>query len=294
MTTLAFLGLGAMGDPMAAHLARYAAANGLSAHVWNRTDSKAQAHARTHGSRAVTLETAAGADVIFTCLPTSAEVSEVLSVMEPHLKSGAVWVDCTSGHPQAAPAQRERLAARGVTLLDAPVSGGTAGAQAGTLTVMVGGPAEALEAVRPHLAFAGKVVHVGQSGAGFAVKAVNNALLGVTLWATGEGLAVLARAGVDLGAALDVINASSGRSNASQNLIGQRVLTREFPATFALGLLAKDAGIAADLTGEVRGSAPLLAQTAALLRAAERVVGADEDHTAALKLIEQMNDVELK
>ena len=283
-----------MGDPMAAHLARYAAAHGLTALVWNRTDSKAQAHAQAHGSRAVTLEEAAGADVIFTCLPTSADVSEVLTAMEPHLKRGAVWVDCTSGHPQAAPPQRERLAARGVTLLDAPVSGGTAGAQAGTLTVMVGGPASALAGVQPHLAFAGKVVHVGQSGAGFAVKAVNNALLGVTLWATGEGLAVLSRAGVDLHAALDVINASSGRSNASQNLIGQRVLTREFPATFALGLLAKDAGIAADLTGEVRGSAPLLAQTAALLRAAERVVGADEDHTAALKLIEQMNDVELK
>ncbi len=283
-----------MGDPMAAHLARYAAAHDLNALVWNRTDWKAQAHARAHGSRAVTLEEAARADVIFTCLPTSVEVSEVLGGMEPQLKRGAVWVDCTSGHPQAAPAQRERLAACGVTLLDAPVSGGTAGAQAGTLTIMVGGPAEALEMVRPHLAFAGKVVHVGQSGAGFAVKAINNALLGVTLWATGEGLAVLARSGVNLGAALEVINASSGRSNASQNLIGQRVLTREFPATFALGLLAKDAGIAADLTGEVRGSAPLLAQTAALLRAAERLVGADEDHTAALKLIEQMNDLELK
>ncbi|MCD0163385.1 NAD(P)-dependent oxidoreductase, partial [Deinococcus sp. 6YEL10] len=103
MTTLAFLGLGAMGDPMAAHLARHAAAHGLNAVVWNRTDSKAQAHAQTHGSRAVTLEAAAGADVIFTCLPTSAEVDEVLTAMEPHLKAGAVWVDCTSGHPQAAP-----------------------------------------------------------------------------------------------------------------------------------------------------------------------------------------------
>lgn len=293
MTTLAFLGLGAMGDPMAAHVTRHARQGGHRALVWNRTASRAEAHAHAYGSEVASLEQAAQADVIFTCLPTSAQVDEVLTVMEAHLKAGAVWVDCTSGHPQAAAAQGQRLAARGVTLLDAPVSGGTGGAQAGTLTVMVGGPADALEAMRPHLAFAGKVVHVGQGGAGFAVKAVNNALLGAALWATGEGLAVLARAGVDLHAALDVINASSGRSNASQNLIGQRVLTREFPATFALGLLAKDAGIAADLTGSVQGSAPLLAQTAALLRAAEHLIGADEDHTAALKLIEQMNRTEL-
>ncbi|GHG36110.1 3-hydroxyisobutyrate dehydrogenase [Deinococcus indicus] len=293
MTTLAFLGLGAMGDPMAAHVTRHARQGGHRAQVWNRTASRAHAHAQAHGSEVASLEQAAQADVIFTCLPTSAQVDEVLTVMEAHLKAGAVWVDCTSGHPQAAAAQGQRLAARGVTLLDAPVSGGTGGAQAGTLTVMVGGPADALEAVRPHLAFAGKVVHVGQGGAGFAVKAVNNALLGAALWATGEGLAVLSRVGVDLHAALDVINASSGRSNASQNLIGQRVLTREFPATFALGLLAKDAGIAADLTGSVQGSAPLLAQTAALLRAAEHLIGADEDHTAALKLIEQMNRTEL-
>lgn len=293
MTTLAFLGLGAMGDPMAAHVTRHARQGGHRALVWNRTASRAHAHAHAHGSEVASLEQAAQADVIFTCLPTSVQVDEVLTVMEAHLKAGAVWVDCTSGHPQAAAAQGQRLAARGVTLLDAPVSGGTGGAQAGTLTVMVGGPADALEAVRPHLAFAGNVVHVGQRGAGFAVKAVNNALLGAALWATGEGLAVLSRAGVDLHAALDVINASSGRSNASQNLIGQRVLTREFPATFALGLLAKDAGIAADLTGSVQGSAPLLAQTAALLRAAEHLIGADEDHTAALKLIEQMNRTEL-
>ncbi|WP_417926367.1 NAD(P)-dependent oxidoreductase [Deinococcus actinosclerus] len=294
MTTLAFLGLGAMGDPMAAHLAPHARAHGHRVLVWNRTAAKAEAHARAHGTQAATLEEVAAADVIFTCLPTSAEVDEVMGRMRPHLRSGATWVDCTSGHPDAATRQAAELAARGVTFLDAPVSGGTVGAQQGRLTVMVGGDAAALETARPHLAFAGKVVHVGGTGAGFAVKAVNNALLGVTLWATGEGLAVLGRAGVNLGAALDVINASSGRSNASENLIPQRVLTREFPATFALGLLAKDAGIAVDLTQSVQGSAPVLAQVAALLRGAQRAVGAQEDHTAALKLIETMNGTELR
>ncbi|KQR40692.1 NAD(P)-dependent oxidoreductase [Deinococcus sp. Leaf326] len=294
MTTTAFLGLGAMGAPMAAHLARRAQDTGGRALVWNRTPGRAEAHAAAHGSHAATLDEVAGADLIFTCLPTSAEVDDLIAALEAHLRPGTLWVDCTSGHPEAAPRQRARLAARGVGFLDAPVSGGTGGAEAGALTVMVGGPEAEVEAARPHLAFAGLVVRVGDTGAGFAVKAVNNALLAANLWVAGEGLATLVRAGVDAGAALEVINASSGRSNVSQNLIPQRVLTREFPATFALGLLAKDAGIAMDLVQTGKGSAPVLAQVAGLTRAAAQVVGPEQDHTAALKLIEAFNGVEIK
>ena len=294
MTTTAFLGLGAMGAPMAAHLARRAQETGGRSLVWNRTPGRAEAHAQAHGSHAATLEEVAGADLIFTCLPTSAEVDELIAALEAHLRPGTLWVDCTSGHPDAAPRQRGRLAARGVGFLDAPVSGGTGGAEAGALTVMIAGPEAEVEAARPHLAFAGLVVRVGDTGAGFAVKAVNNALLAANLWVAGEGLATLVRAGVDAGAALEVINASSGRSNVSQNLIPQRVLTREFPATFALGLLAKDAGIAMDLVQAGKGSAPVLAQVAGLTRAAAQVVGPEQDHTAALKLIEQFNGVEIK
>ncbi|AFD25568.1 6-phosphogluconate dehydrogenase, NAD-binding protein [Deinococcus gobiensis I-0] len=283
-----------MGAPMAAHLARRAQETGGRALVWNRTPGRAEAHASAHGSHAATLEELASADVIFTCLPTSAEVDDLIGALEAQLRPGTLWVDCTSGHPEAAPRQRERLAARGVGFLDAPVSGGTGGAEAGTLTVMIGGPEAEVEAARPHLAFAGLVVRVGETGAGFAVKAVNNVLLAANLWVAGEGLATLVRAGVDAGAALEVINASSGRSNVSQNLIPQRVLTREFPATFALGLLAKDAGIAMDLVQTGKGSAPVLAQVAGLTRAAAQVVGPEQDHTAALKLIEQFNGVEIK
>lgn len=292
--TTAFIGLGAMGEPMAAHLARLAQQEGGQALVWNRTAAKAAAHAQQYGTRAATLDEIAQADIIFTCLPTSTDVDEVIAQLRPHLKSGSLWVDCTSGHPEAAKRQRAELAGQGVKFIDAPVSGGTVNAVAGKLTVMLGGPAEEIEAVRPALAFAGKAVHVGETGAGFAVKAINNALLAVTLWATGEGLAVLARDGVNVAAALDVINASSGRSNASENLIPRRVLTREFPCTFALGLLAKDTGIAVDLIGSVKGSAPILAQTDALMRAASTIIGAEQDHTAALKLVEQMNHQEIR
>ncbi|GAA5504106.1 2-(hydroxymethyl)glutarate dehydrogenase [Deinococcus xinjiangensis] len=293
MTTTAFIGLGAMGGPMAAHLARAAEAGGGRTLVWNRTAAKAQAHAAQYGSEAVSLPELAQADILFTCLPTSAEVDAMLGELRPHLRAGMYWVDCTSGHPDAALRQHAALAELGVKFLDAPVSGGTKAAEAGNVTMMFGGAAQDFEAVRPHLAFGGRVVHVGSVGAGFAVKAINNALLAVNLWATGEGLAVLAQGGVNLGAALEVINASSGRSNASENLIPQRVLTRTFPATFALGLLAKDTGIASDLIGQHKSSAPVLAQTAALWRGASRVIDPQEDHTAALKLIEQMNGVTL-
>lgn len=294
MDTTAFIGLGAMGEPMAAHLAQRSAQNGTRTLVWNRTPGKAEAHAERYGSHAATLAEVGQADLIFTCLPTSAEVDEIINGLRPYLKRGAYWVDCTSGHPRDGLRQRAVLEYLGVHFIDAPVSGGTAGAKAGQLTVMLGGPEAEVEAVLPHLAFAGKALRVGESGAGFAVKAMNNALLAVTLWATGESLAILARQGVNLGAALEVINASSGRSNSSQNLIPQRVLTREFPATFALGLLAKDAAIALDLIQETKGSAPVLAQTAELTRAASNMIGATEDHTAALRLIEQMNGVTLQ
>ncbi|WP_216329595.1 NAD(P)-dependent oxidoreductase [Deinococcus aestuarii] len=292
--TAAFLGLGAMGGPMAAHVVRHRQAQGGRALVWNRTRSKAEAHAAEFGGEAVDLAGVAGADVIFTCLPTSAEVDGVMDALIGDLREGATWVDCTSGHPEAARRQSARLSERGVAFLDAPVSGGPWGAEAGKLTVMVGGDAGVLERVRGDLAFAGRVVHMGEVGAGFAVKAVNNTLMAVNMWAAGEGLAALARTGVDLRAALDVINASSGRSYPTESLIGQRVLTREFPVTFTLGLLAKDTGIAADVVREAGASAPVLTQTAALVRAAATTVGAGADYSAMLRLVEQMNGRELR
>ena len=147
------------------------------------------------------------------------------------IAGGATLVDCTSGDPATSRRIAARLAEHGVDFLDAPVSGGVSGAEKGTLTVMVGGDAAVLERVRPVLeAFGKKIVHCGDVGAGDAVKAVNNALLAVHIWSTAEGLAALAKAGVEAEVALDVINASSGRSNASMNLFPERVLTRAFPA----------------------------------------------------------------
>lgn len=282
METLAFLGLGAMGYPMAAHLAKH-----RPTLVWNRTFAKALRHQEEHGSRAVPLEEVAEAEVIFTCLPTTREVREVAEALYPHLRPGTYWVDATSGEPEASRALAERLGEKGVVYLDAPVSGGVAGAEQGTLTVMLGGPEEAVKRVRPLLFYARKVVHVGPVGAGHAVKAVNNALLAVNLWAAGEGLLALVAQGVSAEKALEVINASSGRSNATENLIPERVLTRAFPKTFALGLLVKDLGIAMGVLEEEKAPAPLLRLTREVYEMAKRELGGDRDHVEALRLLER-------
>ncbi|ULH16758.1 NAD(P)-dependent oxidoreductase [Deinococcus sp. KNUC1210] len=285
----AFLGLGAMGTPMAAHLTAL-----LPTLVWNRTAAKAEQHAADYGTQAATLSEVAQADFILTCLPTSAEVDSLIDQLLPDLKSGSVWIDCTSGHPDAARRQAAQLATRGVAFLDAPVSGGPLGAKAGTLSVMVGGAASVIERVRPLLeTFGGTVLRVGDVGSGFAVKAINNTLMGLHLLSLAEGLAVLKLQGVDLQPALDILNASSGRSFSSEAKFTQHVLNRKFAANFALGLLAKDAGIALENVQAVKGSAPLLAQTAMLLRAAQHTVGSEIDHTAAVQMVEAWNNVEL-
>ncbi|MBX9929569.1 MAG: NAD(P)-dependent oxidoreductase, partial [Gemmatimonadaceae bacterium] len=179
--------------------------------------------------------------------------------------------------------------------IDAPVSGGVAGAERASLTVMVGGDAAVLERVRPVLErFAKKIVHCGAVGAGDAVKAVNNALLAVHIWSTAEGLLALRKAGVDAAVALDVINASSGRSNTSMNLFPERVLTRAFPRTFRLALLDKDAGIAAQVAREGGVPSPLLQLTSELWRAAHIAMGEEADHVEAVRYIEAMASEEIR
>lgn len=286
--SVAFIGLGAMGWRMAAHLPQAFA----DVRVWNRTFAKAEQHATAFNTRAVAIEQAVQADVIFSCLPTSREVEDIIAAYPP--KSGSIWIDCTSGEPASAHKLSVQLKTLGVDFLDAPVSGQTIGAEKGTLTVMVGGNATALEraisAIQP---FAGLIQHVGGSGAGFAVKAINNMLLAVNLWAAAEGFSTLKAHGVDMQGALTCINASSGRSNATETVLPQRVFTREFPNTFALNLLAKDAGIALDLVHSAKLPAPLLALTQSLYRASSDTSPADSDFSAGIKLLESWTKIEL-
>lgn len=297
MTRVAFLGLGAIGTPMARHLAKPP----FELAVWNRAGEKAKAFAAgAAGVRQATspMDAAKGAAVVITCLPTSSDVESLLdgdSGLLRGLEKGAVFVDCTSGDPAGSRRIAARLAERGVEFLDAPVSGGVAGAEKGALTVMVGGSASVLERVRPVLqAFGAKIVHCGVVGTGDALKAVNNALLAVHIWSCAEGLAALAKCGVEPAVALDVINASSGRSNSSQNLFPERVLSRAFPRTFRLALLDKDVAIAAGVAREQRVPAPIIALTSEIFRAAHNALGEAADHVEAVRLLEQWANVEIQ
>lgn len=289
MTRVAFLGLGAIGAPMARHL--IGADRSLT--VWNRTAARAQAFQAETGAVAANTpaEAVRNADVVITCLPVSRDVASLLDGPDGMLgamQPGSVLVDCTSGDPATSREIARRLAEKNIGFLDAPVSGGVAGAVAAKLTVMVGGDEALLARVQPILScFGARIVHCGAIGAGDALKAVNNALLAMHIWGTAEGLIALEKSGVRSDVALDVINASSGRSNASMNLFPERVLTRAFPRTFRLALLDKDVGIAADLAREVNVASPLLQLTSQLFRKAHNALGEEADHVEAVQYIER-------
>jgi 3-hydroxyisobutyrate dehydrogenase len=293
---VAFLGLGDIGSLMAAHLAR----DPFDLVVWNRTVSKAETFAAEHKVRVAPTpaEAVRGADVVITCLPSSVEVEAILhgeNGMLDAFRKGAVLVDCTSGDPPTSRSIAAELGVRGVDFIDAPVSGGTIAAESGSLTVMWGGEELVFERVRPVIeAFGKKIIHAGQIGSGDALKAINNALLAVHILSTAEGLAVLVKAGVDPKVALEVINASSGRSNSSENLIPQRVLTRAFPRTFRLALLEKDIGIAAVLADDLGVRTPVISLAAERFHEAREMLGEEADHVEAVKMIEQENGVVIK
>ncbi|MEO7217754.1 MAG: NAD(P)-dependent oxidoreductase [Gemmatimonadaceae bacterium] len=284
----AFIGLGAIGTPIARHVA-----GATTLAVWNRTRAKASAFALETGARDASspADAADGAEFLITCLPLSADVEAVLfdaPSAAAALAPGALVIDCSSGDPTTSKRIAKRLADMGIGFIDAPVSGGVSGAEAAKLTTMVGGDAAALERARPILAtFSSKIVHCGGVGAGDAVKAVNNALLAVSLWSTAEGLATLSKLGVDPSVALEVINASSGRSNASINLFPERVLNRSFPRTFKLALLDKDAGIAANMARDTGTPADILELTSRLFGEAHRELGEEADHVEAVKVVER-------
>lgn len=287
--SVAFIGLGAMGYRMAAHLPKHFD----TVYVWNRNFAKAQQHAVDFGTQAVELNQAVQADIIFSCLPTSQDVETLIDTVQ--IKSGSIWIDCTSGVPEAAKRIAAKLKLQNIDFLDAPVSGQTIGAENATLTFMVGGDVNAFERASSAMAALGKLIqHVGDSGAGFAVKAINNMLLAVNLCSVAEGFSTLKAHGVNLNAALDCINASSGKSLVTENIFPQRVLSREFPLTFALPLLAKDTGIALDLVHQAKLPAPVLALTQSLIQAANLSAEPNSDFSAAIKMYENWTKITLE
>jgi 3-hydroxyisobutyrate dehydrogenase len=290
---IGFAGLGAIGTPMAERLAQ---AHDLT--VWNRTVATAERFATRIPSVRVAHTPAMladGADAIVTCLPTSIEVARLVTDLLPGMSAGSIVVDCTSGDPATSREIAATLGAKGIAFVDAPVSGGPPLAATGQLTVMCGGTeADVSRAATIVASFAGKVVHLGPVGAGHAMKAINNILLAANILTLGEGLVTLAKFGIDPRAAVEVLNASSGRSFVSEVLVPQRVLTGTWPPLFRLALLEKDAGIAIDTALGVGTDHPVLDFVREELRALRKELGETADYLDPIRRAEQLAGVELR
>ena len=192
----AFIGLGAMGAPMAGHLKQH----GLLHAVANRTHAKAEklAHDLHVAAPATLAELAAQSDVIALCVTADADVLNTVEALAPHLRAGAIVIDHSTVAPDTAKQAAARLATVGAHFLDAPVSGGVEGAKNGKLSIMVGGDAAVLERARPVLeAYALRITHLGDVGAGQATKAVNQVLVAGIAQAVCEGLALGEALGLD-------------------------------------------------------------------------------------------------
>jgi 3-hydroxyisobutyrate dehydrogenase len=283
---IAFIGLGAMGFPMARHLSKH-----HQLIVWNRTAEKAERHAREHGTTvAAELAECAAAEVVITMLPTSREVDEMVNKLTNDLRPGTLWIDATSGDPNASRQTAVRLATKGVAFVDAPVTGATVGAENATLTIMVGGAPEDFARAQPILQICGKkIIHVGPVGSGHAIKVLTNTIMGATVWITSECLLLAKRFGIDPKTALEVTNAGSGRSNASENLLPIRLIEGKWPLVFKLLHHDKDIRIAASIAHQQHASTPMLALTQHLFSASLHQLGEGADYIEVAKVIAQMN-----
>lgn len=288
---IGFIGLGNMGVPMAANLVRA----GYQVVAFDLDATRAQDFANNHSARATSdlAELGKTADAIVTMLPTGREVRDVLfnaqgGALAANLKAGAHVIDMSSADPVGTRALGKDLAARKILLVDAPVSGGVPRAKDGSLAIMIGGDGRAIAAVKPLLSKMGqKLFEVGDLGCGHAMKALNNFLAATSFTASAEAVAVGRRFGLDPATMIDVINVSTGRSFASENLIKQHVLSGAFGTGFSLGLLAKDVGIAADLAEQIGMDAPVGQLVRDMWADARETLGGDQDHTRAATHWEQ-------
>ncbi|MCR6481099.1 NAD(P)-dependent oxidoreductase [Variovorax sp. ZS18.2.2] len=247
--TVAFLGLGVMGGPMAGHLAKA----GHSVTVYNRTAAKAQAWATEFGppGRHATTprEAAAGADIVFCCVGNDEDLRSVVLGDDgafAGMKKGAVLVDHTTASADVARELSKAAEALGLHFIDAPVSGGQAGAQNGALTVMCGGDAAAFERIKPvAAAFSRAVTLLGKSGAGQLAKMVNQIAIAGLVQGLSEAIAFGQRAGLDMEAVLGVIGKGAAQSWQMDNR-GKTMIDGKFDYGFAVDWMRKDLGLVLD------------------------------------------------
>ena len=292
MTKIAFIGLGIMGSPMAVHLAKA----GHDVVGYNRTASRAQplvnAGGRAAGSMA---EAVAEAGVIAVMVPDSPDVRDVLAGsgdtagVFDSAKPGALIIDFSSIRPDVSVELAERATQRGFRLIDAPVSGGEAGAINAALSIMVGGTAEDFAAAEPILQVVGKtIVHVGPSGSGQTVKAANQLIVAANIQVLAEAVVFLEAYGVDMAAAVTVLGGGLAGSKVLDQKAG-KMLTRSFEPGFRIELHHKDLGIVTSAAREAGVVIPVGAILAQLMASAKAVGDGALDHSALLRGVERLS-----
>ncbi len=289
MATIGFIGLGIMGSPMAVNLA----AAGHQVAGFNRSPGKAEALVSAGGREATSVGDATGeADVVCLMLPDSPDVVGVLRGEDgvlAHARPGALLIDFSTIRPDVARELATEAAARGFRLLDAPVSGGEAGAVNGVLSIMVGGRIEDFTAATDVFGAVGRtVVHVGPHGAGQTVKAANQLVVAATIQAVAEAIVFLEANDVDAVAALDVL----GGGLAGSKVLEQKrdnLLQRSFQPGFRIRLHDKDLGIVTAAAREAGVAIPLGAHVAQLVGALRAMGHGDLDHSALLLLVEKLS-----
>jgi 3-hydroxyisobutyrate dehydrogenase len=287
---LGFIGLGAMGLPMVRHLLAAGHHVTVASRSQGPVDAAVAEGAVDGGSPAGVA--AAASDVIILCVPDSPDVVQVVGDLLPALQPGTIVVDCSTIDPDVERAQHERVAAAGGRYLEAPVSGGTAGAIKGTLTLMVGGDAAVLDDARPALEpFAGRIVHIGEPGLGQVVKLCNNLIFAAQMVATAEATALAVRNGADLAKLHEVLVHSTGDCMAVRTRLPVAGVVPDSPASngwvpgFMSVLMAKDLDLA--LAAGARAGVPMTATASArqLLTSAITAGYGREDFSALAKVV---------
>ncbi len=294
MTKLGFIGLGIMGGPMAAHLA-------AAGHEVSGYDVSADALAKLEaaGGRAASgvADAVATAAVVITMLPNHPQVEDVVlaagGVLES-AKPGTLLIDMSTIRPETSIEVAKQAGERGIRVLDAPVSGGQAGAEQASLSIMVGGNGDDFAAVLPVLEAVGKtIVHVGPHGAGQVVKAANQLVVGGTYGLIAEAIVLLEASGVDAGVGLDVLAGGLAGSRILE-LKRKSMVAREFAPGFRIDLHHKDMGIALAAARQADVALPITGLVAQLIAAGRAMGHGSLDHSALLKVIESLSGAESK
>jgi len=282
---IAFAGLGLMGLPMAANLARA----GYRLHVIDTNAAALASHRGAFPDNDASLGECGAAIMM---LPNGDIVRSVLvegeAALVHRLPKGALIIDMSSSSPVGTRALAQELGREGFDLVDAPVSGGVKRAVPGTLAIMAGGATEHIEAARPLLEKLGSSIHLtGPIGTAHAMKALNNYVSAAGLMAAAEATLAAQKFGLDAQTVVNILNASTGMNNSTQNKFTQFILSRQFNSGFSLGLMAKDLRIALEVIESTGTPGWIAAPVVAAANRAEALLGGAEDHTGAVKLWEQ-------